>query len=160
MVSNTLWASSWALTRMIWEPYPKTTLGVTSMFEHSHPLSSLNSRSVLRDFFGFNLNEHEIITLVRHFRSRDERHQRLPRHLLVSLLQAELKKINFSTFAEVLKTFQAKDVVASGTLPKDVVRHTLVSSCGNPRRSQLKTFAIRDLIDSYLERYVLSMVSI
>ena len=57
-------------------------------------ISERSFRSVLREFLGYELNEHEIITLTRRFRNRDLRYlQRLSLQVLFSLLQSEMKLV-------------------------------------------------------------------
>ena len=49
-------------------------------------------RTILREFIGYELSEHELITLTRHFRQADLRQERLPEETLFALLQNELKR--------------------------------------------------------------------
>ncbi len=107
-------------------------------------------RIILRDFIGFELSEHEIITLTRHFRAPDARQERLPEETLFALLQNELKRMQFTSFAEILATFQGKDIEGKGLLPKSVVRHTLVSAFAATSKTTLKNHAIRELVDKAL----------
>ena len=128
-------------------------------------------RTILREFIGYELSEHELITLTRHFRQADLRQERLPEETLFSLLQNELKRaqvgitenleifrtchkflrFQFTSFAQLLTTFQNKDSTGSGVLSKKIVRHTLVGALAAPGKAgHLRSGIIRDIIDGCL----------
>ena len=67
-------------------------------------------RDIIRSAAGFSLSEHQLTTLTRHFRlPMDTQGKRqVPRHVLFSLLQAELKRGHFTAFAELVKTLQVR----------------------------------------------------
>ena len=46
----------------------------------------------MREFIAYELSEHELITLTRHFKQTDLRQERLPEETLFALLQNELKR--------------------------------------------------------------------
>ena len=52
----------------------------------------------MHEFVGFNLSEHELITLVRHYRIDDKGHPWEPKEDMHALIQMELKRINFLNF--------------------------------------------------------------
>ena len=123
------------------------------MYEDHHDVGYIQERMfrlILREFIGSELSEHEIITLTRNFRSPDMRHARLPEVMVFALLQNELRRLQFSSFDEILSTLNMKDTKGSGKLSKSVVRHTLVGSLAASSKSNLRTHAIRDLVDKAL----------
>ena len=66
------------------------------IFLHTH-------REILQQFIGYNLNEHQLISLIRQYRTKDKISPTLPTAVLFSVLQGELKRINFLNFEALLK---------------------------------------------------------
>ena len=108
-------------------------------------------RQVLDERLGAELSEHETITLLRRYRegsSGQTSHQERDR--LLSLLQADLRRDNFSQFDKVLLACRQEDREETGRLKKEVLRRILLSSLGLTR-SQARTQAVRHLVDSFLK---------
>ena len=68
---------------------------------------------------------------------------------LQSLIQAELRKNNFSQFDKLLLSLQQQDTAAEGAMEKTRLRTLLLSSL-DLTRSQRHTQAARHLLDAYL----------
>merc|ERR1711899_434425 len=103
-------------------------------------------REILHQFIGYNLSEHQLISLIRKYRSEDLASPSLPPAVLFSVLQGELKRINFLNFEAVQKAFEDKEesLVKEGTkeaktgmLSREITRRTLVSILGSAK-SQLR----------------------
>ena len=108
-------------------------------------------REILQNYVGYNLSEHQIITIVRKFRSRDAKHPSLPTDKLYSILQAELKRINFQFFDHLFMTFKEKDLNQTGRLPKDTIRISLVSNFG-ASKSHLKSHYVNHIVEMLMKR--------
>ena len=65
-------------------------------------------RDVLQEYVGYNLSEHQIITIVRKFRNPDFQPPSLPIQKLYAILQAELKRINFQFFENLYMSFKVE----------------------------------------------------
>ena len=63
----------------------------------------------MHEFVGFNLSEHELITLVRHYRIDDKGHPWEPKEDMHALIQMELKRINFLNFDSLAKALAEKE---------------------------------------------------
>ena len=106
------------------------------------------------------MSEHQLISLIRKYRSEDMVSPSLPSAVLFSVLQGELKRINFLNFEAVHKVFEEKEenLVKEGTkketngmLPKEITRRTLVSILGSSK-SQLRIHNVNHLIDALAKR--------
>ena len=51
----------------------------------------LFSRDILHEFVGYNLSEHELITLVRHYKLDDKASPSLPKEDMHALIQASIR---------------------------------------------------------------------
>ena len=60
------------------------------------------SREILHHYVGYNLSEHQIITIIRAFQDKDYLNPSLPTENLYSILQTELKRINFMFFDQLV----------------------------------------------------------
>lgn len=109
-------------------------------------------RAVLDQFIGFDLSEHEIITLIRKYRLPDQKSVEQEKARLTSLIQADLRSDNFSQFDKLQLALRQADKARAGRLTKPEVRRVLLSSLGLTR-SQLRTQAVRHLLDAYLETF-------
>jgi hypothetical protein len=83
-----------------------------------------------------------------------------PSGVLFSVLQGELKRINFLNFEALLKGLEEKEdsLIKDGTkehsngmLPKEIARRTLVSTLG-AAKSQLRIHNVNHLIDALIKR--------
>ena len=119
-------------------------------------------REILHQFIGYNLSEHQLISLIRKYRSEDLASPSLPPAILFSVLQGELKRINFLNFEAVQKAFEDKEesLVKEGTkeaktgmLSREITRRTLVSILGSVK-SQLRIHNVNHLIDALAKRYL------
>ena len=63
----------------------------------------------MHEFVGFNMSEHELITLVRHYRIDDKGHPWEPKEDMHALIQMELKRINFLNFDSLAKALAEKE---------------------------------------------------
>ena len=120
-------------------------------------------RQILHQFVGFNLSEHQLISLIRKYRAEDLASPSLPPAVLFSVLQGELKRINFLNFEAVLKAFEDKEETLvkdgakeakTGMLNKEITRRTLVSILGSAK-SQLRIHNVNHLIDALVKRYII-----
>ena len=111
-------------------------------------------RSILDEFVGFDLSEHELITLIRKYRivATDNKASGQEKSRIKSLLQADLRCDNFSQFDKLLLALKHVDVNTTGVLSRQEVRRVLLSSLGLTR-SQHRTQAVRHLLDSYLQTF-------
>ena len=84
----------------------------------------------------------------------------LPPAVLFSVLQGELKRINFLNFEALLKGLEEKEDVlikegkkeqSNGALPKEIARRTLVAILG-AAKSQLRIHNVNHLIDALIKR--------
>ena len=107
-------------------------------------------RSVLDQFVGFDLSEHEIITLIRKYRLRVKKSLEQEKSRILSLLQADLRCDNFSQFEKLLLAMKQADKGGEGALTRAEVRRVLLSSLGLTR-SQQRTQSVRHLLDTLLE---------
>ena len=110
------------------------------------------------------MSEHQLISLIRKYRSEDLASPSLPPAVLFSVLQGELKRINFLNFEAVQKAFEDKEesLVKEGTketktgmLSREITRRTLVSILGSAK-SQLRIHNVNHLIDALAKRYLKS----
>ena len=117
-------------------------------------------REILQQFIGYNLNEHQLISLIRQYRTKDKISPSLPTNVLFSVLQGELKRINFLNFEALLKGLEGKEdslikekkkEEKNGMLPKEVVRLTLIALLGSAK-SQLRIHNVNHLIDGLTNR--------
>ena len=117
-------------------------------------------RDILHKFIGYNLNEHQIISLVRKYREKDEISPTLPSHVIFSVLQGELKRINFLNFEALIKGLEEKEdslikeqkkEERNGMLPKEIIRRSLIAILGTAK-SQLRIHNVNHLIDALLKR--------
>ena len=120
----------------------------------------LHFRQILHQFVGYNLSEHQLISLIRRYRAEDLASPSLPPAVLFSVLQGELKRINFLNFEAVLKAFEDKEEILvkegakkekNGMLNKEITRRTLVSILGSAK-SQLRIHNVNHLIDALVKR--------
>ena len=84
-------------------------------------------REILHHYIGYNLSEHQIVTIIRAFQSRDALNPSLPTENLYSILQTELKRINFQFFDQLEMNLKEKDVNETGMLSKELLRINLIS---------------------------------
>lgn len=108
-------------------------------------------REILHNFVGYNLSEHQIITIVRAFQSKDQFNPSLPTEKLFSILQTELKRINFQFFDQLYMNLREKDLEGKGKLPKSVIRINLVSGCA-AAKSQLRLHNVNHIIEMLFKR--------
>ena len=122
----------------------------------------LACRDILHQFIGYNLNEHQLICLIRHYRSKDLVAPSLPSAALFSVLQGELKRINFLNFEALHQGLEEKEekmlkegqkTEKDGMLSKEITRRTLVSILG-AAKSQLRIHNVNHLIDALIKRCV------
>jgi hypothetical protein len=73
-------------------------------------------RDIIQEYVGYNLSEHQIISIVRKFRNPDYQPPSLPTQRLYAILQAELKRINFQFFEYLYMTFKVKTFQNFNTL--------------------------------------------
>ena len=109
-------------------------------------------RTVLDEFVGFDLSEHEVITILRKYRVVDPPAPDTERERIRSLLQADLRSDNFSQFDKLLLSLRQADAGASGRLVGAELRRVLLSSLGLTR-SQQRTQTVRHLLDAFLKTY-------
>ena len=109
-------------------------------------------RAVLDQFIGFDLSEHEIITLIRKYRLLAQKSVEQEKSRLTSLIQADLRSDNFSQFDKLRLALRQADKAKEGALNKPEIRRVLLSSLGLTR-SQQRTQAVRHLIDAFLETF-------
>ena len=104
-----------------------------------------------------------MISLIRRYRAEDLASPSLPPAVLFSVLQGELKRINFLNFEAVLKAFEDKEEILvkegakeekNGMLNKEITRRTLVSILGSAK-SQLRIHNVNHLIDALVKRYII-----
>ena len=110
-------------------------------------------REILHHYIGYNLSEHQIVTIIRAFQSRDALNPSLPTENLYSILQTELKRINFQFFDQLEMNLKEKDVNESGMLSKQLLRINLISGFGfvmswriEMRLLKSNYFIIRDVV--------------
>ena len=108
-------------------------------------------REILQQYVGYNLSEHQVITIVRKYRNSDYQMPSLPTEKLYAILQAELKRINFQFFEYLYMTFKERDYDQSGKLPKDVIRITLVSGFA-ASKSNLKSHNVNHIVEMLMKR--------
>lgn len=65
------------------------------------------------------LNEHEVLTLARHYGERKYPHLTT----LMWVIQDTLEKINYQRFPEFQVALKAEDKEGSGFLNRDIIRH-------------------------------------
>ena len=106
-------------------------------------------RHVLDSVLGPELSEHETTTLLRRYREAGAESLNEERTRLISLVQADLRRDNFSQFDKLLLACRHEDPSETGKLERSVVRRILLSSLGLSR-SQARTQAVRHLLDSFL----------
>ena len=109
-------------------------------------------RGIMDQYLGFDLSEHELITLIRKYRTIANKSPLHEKERLRSLIQADLRRDNFSQFDKLLLSLKQADLQGTGKLEKDILRRVLLSSLGLTR-SQQRTQAVRHLLDTYLEMY-------
>ncbi|XP_059082013.1 EF-hand domain-containing family member C2-like isoform X1 [Tigriopus californicus] len=114
-------------------------------------------RSILNQFIPNNLSEHEIITLVRHLQEVNLEARIVATDTVFSLLQMELKRMQFSAFPQLILTLESADLNAEGVLPKSKLRNVLVAACCKSKTT-LRGNNIRDLIDECLKSYSLEFL--
>ena len=123
----------------------------------------MHFRQILHQFVGYNLSEHQLISLIRKYRAEDLASPSLPPAVLFSVLQGELKRINFLNFEAVLKAFEDKEEslvkegakeAKNGMLDREITRRTLVSILGSAK-SQLRIHNVNHLIDALVKRYMI-----
>ena len=108
-------------------------------------------RDILHKYVGYNLSEHQIITIIRAFQSKDHLNPSLPTDQLYSILQSELKRINFQFFDQLEMNLKEKDPNGSGMIPKEIIRINLVSGFG-AAKSQLRLHYINHVIGMLMNR--------
>ena len=106
-------------------------------------------RQVLDSVLGPELSEHETTTLLRRYREAGAESLNEERTRLISLVQADLRRDNFSQFDKLLLACRHEDPSETGKLGRSVIRRILLSSLGLSR-SQARTQAVRHLLDSFL----------
>ena len=106
-------------------------------------------RHVLDSVLGPELSEHETTTLLRRYREASSESKDEERARLISLIQADLRRDNFSQFDKLLLACRQEDPSETGKLESSVVRRIFLSSLGLSR-SQARTQAVRHLLDSFL----------
>ena len=106
-------------------------------------------RQVLDSVLGPELSEHETTTLLRRYREAGAESLNEERTRLISLIQADLRRDNFSQFDKLLLACRQEDPSETGKLGRSVIRRILLSSLGLSR-SQARTQAVRHLLDSFL----------
>ena len=120
----------------------------------------LSFREILHQFIGYNLNEHQLICLIRKYRAEDKVSPTQHSAVLFSVLQGELKRINFLNFEALLKGLEEKEdnlikegvkSEKNGMLPKEITRRTLVALLGTAK-SQLRIHNVNHLIDALAKR--------
>ena len=109
-------------------------------------------RGIMDQFLGFDLSEHELITLIRKYRMTTKKSPNQEKDRLRSLIQDDLRRDNFSQFDKLLLSLKQADLQRAGKLEKDTLRRVLLSSLGLTR-SQFRTQTVRHLLDAYLETY-------
>ena len=109
-------------------------------------------RTILDEFVGFDLSEHEVITILRKYRVVSPASPDQERERIRSLLQADLRSDNFSQYDKVLLALQQADRGAGGRLGRQEVRRVLLSSL-SLTRSQHRTQTVRHLLDAFLKTY-------
>ena len=109
-------------------------------------------RTVLDEFVGFDLSEHEVITILRKYRLVAPPPADTERERLRSLLQADLRSDNFSQFDKLLLSLRQADLGGCGRLARPDLRRVLLSSLGLTR-SQQRTQTVRHLMDAFLKTY-------
>ena len=124
------------------------------------------------------MNEHQLISLIRRYRAQDKISPSLPTEVLFSVLQGELKRINFLNFEALLKGLEEKEdsltkekskeerwleededslskektkKERNGMLPKEITRRTLIAILG-AAKSQLRIHNVNHLIDALVKR--------
>ena len=115
-------------------------------------------RDILHEFVGYNLSEHQIVSIVRAYQSAEHRQPYLPQDRLISLLQNELRKINFQFFDLLYMDLREKDIKATGKLPKETIRINLVSGFG-ATKSSLKSHYVNHIVEMLMKRYQMSNIS-
>ena len=109
-------------------------------------------RRILDEFVGYDLSEHEVITILRKYRVITSPAPDQERGRLRSLLQADLRADNFSQYDKVLLALQQADTGGQGHLHRQHLRRVLLSSLGLTR-SQQRTQTVRHLLDAFLKTY-------
>ena len=107
-------------------------------------------REILHNYVGYNLSEHQIITIIRAFRNQDQLVPSLPTDKLYSILQAELKKINFQFFDQLYASFKEKDIEGKGFLSKEEIRINLVSGF-RASKSTLKSHYVNHIVEMLMK---------
>ena len=110
-------------------------------------------RDILHHYIGYNLSEHQIVTIIRAFQSRDALNPSLPTENLYSILQTELKRINFQFFDQLEMNLKEKDVNETGMLSKQLLRINLISGFG-VSKSQLRLHYINHVVGMLMNRYL------
>ena len=110
-------------------------------------------RDILHNFIGYNLSEHQIITVVRAYRSCNRISPSLPTDKLYSVIQAELKRINFQFFDNLYMNLCEKDIDGTGKLSKEALRISLCSGLRSAK-AQLRMHNVNHLIEMLLKRYL------
>jgi len=87
---------------------------------------------------------------VRAYQSAERRQPSLPTERLYSLLQSELKKINFQFFDLLTMNLQEKDIKGTGKLPKSTIRISLVSGFG-ASKSSLKSHYVNHVVEMLMK---------
>ena len=113
---------------------------------------------MLHEFVGYNLSEHQLLSLIRHFRIDQKNYPSLPKEDMFALIQSELKRINFVNFEALLKALEEKEnsqvkdekKEKNGLLAKEPLRLTLVATCG-AARSQLRTQNLNHLFEKLMK---------
>ena len=93
------------------------------------------------------------MTIIREFQSRDALNPSLPTENLYSILQTELKRINFQFFDQLEMNLKEKDVNESGMLSKQLLRINLISGFG-VSKSQLRLHYINHVVGMLMNRYI------
>jgi Ca2+-binding EF-hand superfamily protein len=65
------------------------------------------------------LNEHEVITLSRHYKVKKDP----PLGSLIAIVQDDLKRLNYNSFSELLKEFQSSDESKCGFIEREELLH-------------------------------------
>ena len=87
---------------------------------------------------------------MRAYQSAERRQPSLPTERLYSLLQSELKKINFQFFDLLTMNLQEKDIKGTGKLPKSTIRISLVSGFG-ASKSSLKSHYVNHVVEMLMK---------
>ena len=107
-------------------------------------------RDILHHYVGYNLSEHQVISIIRAYQCPDAKRPDLPTDRLYSLLQSELKKINFQFFDLLYMDLKEKDIEGTGRLPKETIRINLVSGFG-ASKSSLKSHYVNHVVEMLMK---------